>query len=395
MSQISKLSKTILLLTLLTTVLYYIILPFLSIFMISNGNVTLSEAGFLIGAFSLSTSISSFFSGAISKGRELNKFLFFSFLLEGIGFLFLGILNFFWGYLISILIIGTASGLYNPLMKSLLSDTKEVSNIVFRIRYMMLCMGIIVGPILSFLLLQFFNQKTLIYIVGILYIFFAVILFFSIKIKESNSTENSVETWKSISIPKVFWSICVLGTLVFIVFSVFESVTPIAQYDFGNANSETTYSILIILNSIIALLLQPLIIKIEEKIDNKCSIYIGSVSFFISYLIFAFTGTSVLFLIFSTLIFTIGEAFMLPSIDILIDIIANKENKATLFSISEIRQIGFFIGPWLASAIIENLGSKYMYLIFSLLCLIVSAVYFVMNIVYKKYIHTEGDKIIE
>ncbi|WP_300380135.1 MFS transporter [Clostridium sp.] len=375
----------LLMLTFFLTVFSYMIFPFLAIYTINKGEITVTQVGTIIGIGAFSTSISSLFSAQISKRIGYRNTIVLGLIFISISYLGYVYAKSFLVCFLIILLSGIGQGMINPVIKSMIAIVKgeEDSSRIFRIRYMLLCFGIIVGPILG----------NLIYIKSVNLIFYLVfvshilLIFFVLTIKDEkdknlgeNKDENKVKV-KGLKMPIII--ITLLSILVFTVFSIFESVTPIAINEF-TINSSQVFSILIIYNSILALLIQPLIIILEKKFSFEGLFKIGAFLFAVAYLSFFVSKGNVVLLLISTTIFTLGEGILIPMLDTLVDKASTEEDKSAFFAFSELKQLGFFIGPALASLIIDKGSVALMYIITSILCLCVIMVFDLLyNIKFK------------
>lgn len=370
----------LLLLTFLLTALSYMIIPFLALYTMNKGTITVSELGIILGIGSFSSSIFSLLSGKISNKIGLRITLTIGIVILGLSYISYIYVYSFWMCFILILLSGLGQALINPIVKSLLAINKNDldTSYIFRIRYMLLCFSIIIGPLLGNLL----SMKSIDFIFIIVGISHILIIYFLYKpnINFDNnkiiSTLNQDHSSKFFSI-KVL-SVIIIGILVFSIFSIFESVTPLALAPFIN-NISQTFSLLIIYNSILAFIIQPLIIFLDKNLSLSILFSIGCLLFMVSYLIFGFSYGSTILLFLATTIFTFGEAILIPLLDIIVDKSSSKENKATFFAFSELKQFGFFLGPAIAGYIIENFSSSLMYYISALSCVFILIIFIVLN----------------
>lgn len=370
-----------LILTFIMTVLSSIILPFLAIFTLEKSELSIANVGLIIGTRSLAASIFGLLSGRVEKKVSTKKILYLSVILVGICHVLYAYAQSLLVCLILIFLLGTAEGIQGPIMKSILATNKSnvSSDFVFRLRYMIFCVAIILGPVLSQLLYLQFDMGQLFVITGVAQLVTGVLLLFFYK--ESHNVafevERTIDQKQKLRVDKKIMLSCIVGIISFSVFSIFESVTPLAFNEYTD-RVVLLFSVLVILNSIIALIIQPLIMKAMNKIHLKHVFYAGSILFSISYFIFAYSSGRLVLVILGTLVFTVGEAFLIPSIDVLVDTISNHENKTDYFSLAEFKQLGFFIGPILSGILIDYASANVMYIFFGLFSL---SICFVINFI--------------
>lgn len=365
--------------TFFLTLLPYIIIPYLALFFINNSKLTNAQVGFIIGIAALSTSVSALFTSKIEKKVGEKKLLISSTIMIGFSYLLYALVNNFYLLVAVSLLLGTASGINGTLMKCLVAEEKGdiSSDKAFRIRYMIFCVSIIIGPFLSQIFGLFISEKLILILLGLAYLLLSI----SFTLFQFSSRNSIIDDKLLSKIPKAFdykplVYISIIGILSFIVFSIFESVTPLAISNLFE-NPATIYANLLILNSVLALVIQPLIILVSKKINTKNIAIVGALLFASSYLLFSISNT-IFMIIISTIVFTMGEVLLIPSLDVLVDTAAGDDNKKLYFSITEVKQIGFFIGPWMAGIILDRSSSMVMYLIFTTvsICLAVVLVYY-------------------
>lgn len=365
--------------TFFLTLLPYIIIPYLALFFINNSKLTNAQVGFIIGIAALSTSVSALFTSKIEKKVGEKKLLISSTIMIGFSYLLYALVNNFYLLVAVSLLLGTASGINGTLMKCLVAEEKGdiSSDKAFRIRYMIFCVSIVIGPFLSQIFGLFISEKLILILLGLAYLLLSI----SFTLFQFSSRNSIIDDKLLSKIPKAFdykplVYISIIGILSFIVFSIFESVTPLAISNLFE-NPATIYANLLILNSVLALVIQPLIILVSKKINTKNIAIVGALLFASSYLLFSISNT-IFMIIISTFVFTMGEVLLIPSLDVLVDTAAGDDNKKLYFSITEVKQIGFFIGPWMAGIILDRSSSMVMYLIFTTvsICLAVVLVYY-------------------
>ncbi len=362
----NKNTLKIFIITGMLTTCSYIVLPFLAVYFTEKG-ISVSKVGVILG---ISSFVSSFF-GILSPFFEKKmgtrmSMLISVFTIAGCYFL-ISVTNNYIVILGLVILQGMGQGIINPLLKKTVAVyNKGNENVAFRYRYIILCIAIIIGPIIGNIL-KVFKVDTMLKIVAVGCILSCISL-----IGMQNADEivhklgENKETKKIdfILIIFIFWSI-----LVFTVFSIFENVSPLAIQVY-NENAEELFSIMIILNSILAIVLQPVMILFNEKMNLKYQLIIGSMAFFISYICFAYSKGKFISIVLATIIFTIGEAVLIPLLDVLIGKISSNKQLTGIYAISEIKQLGFFIGPVLATSLIENYSVGIMYWTIALICIL-------------------------
>lgn len=363
---INRNTRKIYAITGIMTLCSYIVLPFLAIYF-TEKRFSVAQIGMILGVSAFVSSFCGIFSPYFEKKVGIKRSILGAVLIVALCYFLIPLSN---NYIITLIIIilqGAGEGIVNPLLKKMVAlHNKGNENIAFRYRYIVLCIAIIIGPVIGNML-HVIGVDWMLRIVAI----GTMISCISLCGLKCNEKESCNEIRKKhgdiISMPIILfvvWSI-----LVFTVFSVFESVSPLAIQIY-NANAEKMFSTMIIVNSILAILFQPIIIILNDKLNLKQQVVLGSMAFAFSYIIFAYSEGLFIPLMLATAIFTIGEAMLIPMLDVLISKLSKDDELAGIYAISEIKQIGFFLGPVITTLFIEIYGTMIMYLFVSMICVL-------------------------
>lgn len=362
--------KILLLLSFILNTITYITLPFLAIFLMFTKNISIIQTGFIVGMIPLIAGLSSSIIHIRLKNCKWSVIAIWAMILYAIGYTIIIVAEYKTLIFLAPFFLGIGDALINPIIKALLSykESKENISEIFYLRYLGICLAVIVGPIIGNLV-NLYNSRAPFIVAIVLYLL--MIIF----IKKINNYDIGVITEKNPSNSKektrISYDIVVLlvfGIILFTIFSIFESGTPIALNNYGKQASQI-YSILIAVNSIVVLLLSFVIVKVESRIGLKNVLYIGIFSYSIAYIIFSFYNINIIYLLIATIIFSLAEICTIPNIDILTSYITKEEDRRVNYSALELKIIGFFIGPFLVSILVENIGTKGMYITFAIVSL--------------------------
>lgn len=284
------------------------------------------------------------------------------------------VFDFWWELLIIALIDGVAELLYQPIAKGSFANAAkdaEGTELVHRVRYLSICVAGLIGPIVGGFIADRFGYLCCIYISAALYLA-ACVSMLSLP-KQVNATVGrpgmlySGSPSASCMFENKQLLICILcGTLVYAVFSQFESVYSLAL-DSAYDNPAIIYSFLLSLNSFAGILLQSYIIWRSQRNKDNMSVGKGIVCFQIGFILFAaafhFTDIGVQLLILGVLIYSVGEVVVIPGLDVQIDKISSPDTKSLYFGMAEIRTIGFVVGPIGMSWLLDNTNATWMCLV--------------------------------
>lgn len=364
-SSINKNTLRVFILTGMLTICSYIVLPFLAVYF-TEKNISISKVGLILGISSFTSSFSCIISPFFEKILGTKISIIISVFIIAICYFLISITENYVAILFIVILQGIGQGIVNPLLKkSVAMFNKGNENISFRYRYIILCIAIIIGPIIGNIL-NILGVDIMLKIVAV----GCIISCFSMSGLSNfeSVTEKTIEKKEKDKINFSILIFIIWSILVFTVFSVFESVSPLAIQPYST-NAEKLFSIMIILNSILAIVLQPVIILLNDKLELKYQLMIGSLAFSIAYIWFAYSKGNFINLMLATTIFTVGEAVLIPMLDVLIGKISDDKKLTGVYAISEIKQLGFFIGPVLTTKLIQQYNVKIMYWIVALVCI--------------------------
>lgn len=364
----------------------FLFVPIIPIYMQKFLNFDSSQIGFIIGI----PSIICCFFGGISYLSYKKMGSFFSIILSicidiavSIFLLLKGNFNFiFFVYIFK----GISSCIFMPIFKNLYINTlvkKENQGIIFKTRYLLICMAAILSPLIANILYPI-SEKIIFIIVIIINLIALSIMYMYRSIINSLEVEKKIVKLRKVASQKKNFIIFLVGCILILsVFSQFEG-TFILTLD---NDALSIFSKLLILNSIFGIMLQLFNIKFLKKISSYQSIILGCIFFSLSYFSFFLFKQNFIYFVFAIFLFTIGETFVLPSIEIFTTEISNNNDRIILYSMLEFKRLGFFLGPFLSGIFIKNYSSKFMFLFFAVLslfsCLIF--IYFKKNITSKNY----------
>ncbi|NVI86739.1 MFS transporter [Actinomadura sp. BRA 177] len=257
------------------------------------------------------------------------------------------------------LLLGGARLMVEPGAKKLLSHAADDEGRMFRVRYMTLCAGAIGGPAIGGAL----------YHVGPV-AFFAVPAFFyasylllvlvrnrdlvalqppRIKGAESSARESVTVTLRD----RRLLAVVTGGIVVFFVFSQLESMIPLYMKGQYGDRTEGYFAVLFITNAVLALALQLPIDRVSGLLGRTTMIVLGAANFTIAFACFWASPSGLLWLYVGIAFWTIGEGILLPMPDMAVHEMASDEHKGAYFGLSEVRQLGFFLGPFAGGFLLD------------------------------------------
>jgi len=244
------------------------------------------------------------------------------------------------------LCLGVARLLTEPASKHLMS-TADDDGRIFRVRYMTLCAGAIVGPLLGGLL---YSVSTAAFF-GVPAVFYGLFLLLVTRHRRALTAPvvpGQDGGWHGVGTAardRALWAPVLGGTVVFFVFSQLESMVPLLIRGETGIDPARLFAALLIANAVLALLLQPVVDRAARALPHDRLVAVGVLGFVAAIASFALLGTSPVWLFVGIVCWTVGEAVLLPVPDIAVHRLAPANAKGAYFGLAELRYLGFFLGP--------------------------------------------------
>lgn len=360
----------------------FMTIPVLTLYL-SEFSLNPTEIGFVDGAIALLGATCSF---VVTK--KVSKFwtpfwsLVIGDFLIGISYLGFTISQKFLSFLSLACLMGLARALSEPASKTLMAvyPLNNSPELMFRARYICLCLGSLVGPLLGLLVPQ---KQLIILTTGLIICTYAAILmgihllapkiFGPQKAVQQNLNQKLAFKDKTLRI------LIIAGCLIYLLFSQYESMVPLSMVGHLE-NPKTAFSYLMVINAVLGIAFQIPYSKISRIYKPKHLGMLGSILLFCSFVAFSKAQNHMWIWILGACLFTLGESLCLPLGDMLIDQLAPTPLKPSYFSLGELRTLGFFFGPALGGYLLQNLGSQAMYLSGASLALCAGLIYKQLNL---------------
>ncbi|HDH4260574.1 TPA: MFS transporter [Staphylococcus aureus] len=373
MFQFSKIIYQLLIVTFFERFSHFLIIPFLSIYLIQEFSYSSLEIGIILSSSGCTALIISFILAPMLSTVNKKKIILCSIFTAFISFVIFPYIHSYYGFLFFTIINTIASSLLSPTYKTLLTLYSETSRkqLVFNIRYYLINIAAALGPFISIQIQEVSSLKNVcIFISFIYFINFIFFLFSSIEEKRSENPKLNYLTSFGIIKRNKAYVLLLLGSI-FFVFGYSQILSSIPQFFAIKSHSKATsiYGYLLSINGVIALTCQYFIYLLNKRYSHKSCIILGAITLTLGLFTFGLTENIVL-LAFAMIVFTMGEMLVFTTIDIRIDEITDKYNKGAYYSLLGLQNIGSLLAPVIGGLIITQFKSGM--LIFSILSLITS-----------------------
>ncbi|OMF93580.1 MFS transporter [Paenibacillus sp. FSL R7-0337] len=339
-------------------------IPFLSIYLTQVLGASATQTGFTVAVSSLAGVMISFYGGYISDviGRRIVMLV----SVFGWACVFFGFAaaQHLWVFFLVNTLNGLCRAVFEPTSRALLSDITppEQKLLVFNLRYAAVNLGVVFGPIIG---LHLGSAKSTFpfMIAGIVYIAYGLVLFLQFSVHRASlpvhgeaRTPKLLDALAVTGRDKVFLPV-LLGTI-FCVLGYGHFSSTLAQYLAMNpqfSNGSQVFSYMLSLNAVTVLVVQYPIVRTASKFPPIIPLILGNVCVALSLLLFGMPG-GVPLLMFSVVLFTVGEVLLFTMMDMLIDRIAKPEWKGTYFGTIGFNNIGSVMAPILGGLLLDHFG---------------------------------------
>lgn len=355
----------------------YFSLPFLTIFLTRNTDLSLTAIGLLVGLSPLASTIGGFLGGHLSDrfGRRtivlvslagsVTAYCGFFLAAETVvaspaAPLYFGALSLF---------SGLFSSFFWPVTQALISDvaTDEQRRHVFRYRYVITNIGGALGPLLA-VACGFASAGRAFLVSAVLYA--VLLLLFALLAAQARPTDGP-----QTAVPRKSFTDS-LGLLardrLLLLF-----VTAAILFGIGYAQIESNlsrfvyqtfedgiplFSRLLVLNALSVLLLQPFSHLVEARVSVRTEMLLGTALFCAGCFVMALLPDWKPALYGGVFIITLGEVLIVPTLSALVDEIAPANLRGLYFGAAGLRQLGPALGPACGGWVLTRLGAHGLFL---------------------------------
>lgn len=371
----------------------FLVLPYLTLFLLEDFHYTGVQIGTIISTLALSRLVVSFFVGPYIDKYSKDKVIFIGLLGYFGSYVYFPFIDQYAGFLLFAAVLGFSQAVVEPTYRVLLSLYTEPENrkFIFNIRYFLINISAAIAPLTS-VFFQKFGTDLLFFTVGFIFlinIFTFTLLFKKYPIKQEPIKAGKVSIFHSFHVFKKDYGFAIfIVALIFISFGYSQFDSTLSQFlgiTFDYELALKYFAWLITTNAITVLVIQYFVYKLGEMISTTSCLIIGSLCLSLGLFLFG-QSEHILFLIFSMVIFTAGEVLVFTMVDVHIDEICEDHEKGTYFALSGVSSIGKIAGPSLGGFLLDSLnGGMFVFMIISAITVLaVPSFYFSNKIIKNK-----------
>ncbi|RKE90823.1 MDR family MFS transporter [Ichthyenterobacterium magnum] len=291
------------------------VIPFLSLYLTTNLEFSLSDVGWVMTSFGLGSVVGSWLGGKLTDKIGYYKVMVRSLLSTGILFIALQFLNTFYSICFGIFLVMTVADTFRPAMFVAMSTYSKPENKTRSVTLIRLAinLGFSAGPAVGGLIITTMSYGGLFWIDGITCIL-ATILLVKVLNPKSTTPLDSIKNEKPESAykDKVFWIFLASMTIFGIMFLQYFSTMPLYYKDI-HMLTELEIGLLLGLNGLFIFILEmPLIKWLENSKHTKVGLMLlGAILTAVSFLVLNTTSWVGILLV-GMLFMTVGEMIVFP-----------------------------------------------------------------------------------
>lgn len=379
---------TVLIGVLIARTSFFMAWPFLVVFLYQDYNASAIEVGSMLAAASLLGSGVGLYSGYLSDKFGRKWLMVLGCVIAFFAYCGIGLADQMWQFYVLVLMTGLMHPLIDGPAKAVLGDSladHKDRELALNIRYFVLNIGGAIGPLLG-VTLALANPQGLFLVTGFTHLAYAFWIIFGIErkkdraAKESNNSvlPNFRQTMKVISQDKIFVLLLMANLMLMFVYAQLESSVPQVIVRSGIVDAATLIAMLMFVNTVTIVSLQFPLLKLLEKLPLFTRTRIGMVVIMFGQLAFIISpNDSTLGWVIACFIVSVGEVITFPTINVQIDRLAPAHLRGSYFGATGIYTLGFAIGPLVGGAMIEWLGSTWLFGLCFVVCIAMIWLYFV------------------
>jgi len=345
--------------TVFTRIASFMAMPFLAIYLHNEIEATPLQIGLTIGIAPLISTVGGFFGGYLTDRFGRKSVILITIIVWSLVFFGFATVHTVWLFILFNALNGLCRSLNLPLR-------------LFSLRYTAINIAAVIGPIIGVYISQLASPSIPFMLTGIMYIIYAVFLFFvlnryQMQQQKAVTQTKILHTFTILLTNRVLLSFIFGAILINIGYSQFDSTLP-QVIELTVENGTKLYSLLISLNAAVVLLLQLPISIVSERFSSSATLLVGILFFAIGLFMFGFSSNYTLYII-AMIIFTIGEIFAFPTMNVMIDEIAPDTQKATYLGAAQFKNLGGFIGPIIGGWLLTHyMGAMFAIIAILVLC---------------------------
>lgn len=346
--------------TLMFGLSYFMTWPFLAIILSRDFDMNAAQIGSALSLAAFTGALAAMISGNLSDRFGRKVIIFIGNVSITVAFAIIATAETaFWIITAAVIIMATRH-LVDPPMRALISDLckdEKIKELAFHLNYFMVNLGATTGPFIALFLGISARQSTF-WVTAIVMGIYTLLLAWILRNTENAHDGENNTHWKEIftvlrADKVLLWLIT--GSI-FIAFTYAQQDSSTVQYlthflDYQQAAYIFTF--VVAGNSATVVMTQFPLLRIMKNWSYDARIKFGVIGFFMGFIIYSIIPVDFIWgWVLGTVVLSIGEAVLFPTLGLKTDQIAPKHLKGTYFGAGNLYALGYGIGPLIGGGII-------------------------------------------
>lgn len=369
---------------------YFMAWPFIAVIMTQNYHMSPIAIGVAMTSSALFSVVLGMYGGQISDRLGRRVILLLGCAFSAVGYITLAQATGMGLFIIGLMIIGVSFAWVDPPLRALMSDLlgdRRRRALALQMRYYLINVAAVFGPLVG-IMFGLTSQKGTFLITGLSYLpFFVYVLLFipagKLLGEEQTGSEPTLKLRQVAGIiarDKTYLAALLCSILCSVVFIHYEAILP--QYLLlldGNA-AVKLITLILVTNACTVLVFQTFIMRFLTRVSLPKRILLGGMIFALSQLcFFSIRSTEIWPWLMVTGVFSLGEAILMPNLNILLDQLAPAAHRGAYLGASMLSTLGIAAGPLIGGVMLAMTGAG-VFICTALLSLLLCAIVYACRI---------------
>lgn len=359
----------------------FMILPFLAIFLASQGRFSPTAIGLVVGSGPFIYALAGVFAGVFSDRFSPKTTMIVAQIVGGFSiFFFFSFATYGW-YFLSNVLTGLSRAFFDIGSKAYKINGLSLHQrrIRFSLRYMVINSAAALGPVFGAYFAATHSYASF-KIIGVLYVVLALSCIFllhdsehRILQKQSGKKINLFDSLRLLLCHRQLQMLCLIGFIFWTTYSQLDSTLPLYLHA-KLANGVRIYSWMLVTNAAGCALLPLFLVHMTKNIPLVRQGILGMSLFAVSFVIMSFALQASI-LIGAMMILVVGESIIMPLNDLIMSTISPTNQAGMYYGAMSFSNLGLGVGPMLGGLLYEHFGLPLVLGLGAILCLLTILIY--------------------
>lgn len=369
---------------------YFMAWPFIAVIMTQTYHMSPVSIGGAMTSSALFSVVLGMYGGQISDRLGRRVILLLGCAFSAVGYIVLSQASGMGLFIVGLMTIGVSFAWVDPPLRALMSDLlgdRRRRALALQMRYYLINVAAVFGPLVG-IVYGLTSQKGTFLITGLTYLpFFVYVLLFipagKLLGEQKDVSEPPVKLQKVIGIiarDKTYIAALLCSILCSVVFIHYEAILPQYLLLLDGDAAVKLITLILVTNACTVLVFQTFIVRFMGQISLPKRILLGGFIFALSQLcFFSLRSTEIWPWLMVTGVFSLGEAILMPNLNILLDQLAPAEHRGAYLGASMLSTLGIAAGPLIGGVMLAMTGAG-VFICTTLLSLLLCAIIYACRI---------------